>query len=99
VGADIREGKRNLLFAKTLESLDVLQRSDFIARWGRDSLTEREVEALRGVIAASGARRDIEMLITDLRRQAETALESAPIPREARTALRGLATAAIDRSD
>jgi geranylgeranyl diphosphate synthase, type I len=99
VGADIREGKRNLLFAKTLESLDVEERRDFSARWGRDRLTEGEVEALRGVVEASGARTGMEMLIGDLRRQAQRALETASIPEEARAALGELTTAAIDRID
>ncbi|MDP9226277.1 MAG: polyprenyl synthetase family protein, partial [Actinomycetota bacterium] len=88
VGGDIREGKRNLLFAKTLESLESPHRADFVARWGRDSLSEREVGELRAIVQAAGVQNGIEGLIEDLRRQAERALTTAPIPEEARAALK-----------
>jgi geranylgeranyl diphosphate synthase type I len=99
VGADIREGKRNLLFAKTMESLDLEARALFASRWGHDALTPGDVVDLRNIVETSGARSGTEDLIEDLRGAAMQALAAAPIPEAARTALGMLASAAIDRTD
>jgi geranylgeranyl diphosphate synthase type I len=99
VGADIREGKRNLLFAMTMGSLGPQERDRFASRWGHESLTAQEVDELRSVVEASGARMETEKLVEDLRSTAMEALEGAPIPEDARVALRRLASAAVDRTD
>jgi geranylgeranyl diphosphate synthase type I len=99
VGADIREGKRNLLFAKTVESLGPQERHAFASRWGDDALTSEDVLDLRNIVEISGARAGTEALIEDLRAAAMDALATAPIPEDARSALEMLASAAIDRTD
>jgi geranylgeranyl diphosphate synthase type I len=99
VGADIREGKRNLIFVKTAASLPPDARRSFISKWGSASLTKEDVSALRDMVESSGAKASIESLIGALRTEAEDALESSPIEEPAREALRALAAAAIDRRD
>jgi geranylgeranyl diphosphate synthase, type I len=99
VGADIREGKRNLLFVKTLESLGSDERLDFISRWGNSSLGPEDVDDLRNIVEASGARAATEALIEDLRHEAAHALAGAPIDEDSRSSLSELASAAIDRTD
>jgi geranylgeranyl diphosphate synthase, type I len=99
VGSDIREGKRNLLFVKTVESLEPGARQEFAARWGHPSLTSEDVNALSETVEASGARAAIEALIEDLRSAAVDALSDAPIAAEGREALCALIAAAIDRTD
>jgi geranylgeranyl diphosphate synthase type I len=99
VGGDIREGKRNLLFVKTMAALAPSERSDFASRWGHEGLTSHEIETLRSIVEVSGARRDTERLIADLRSAALQALADAPIPHAARAALEQLTSAAIDRVD
>lgn len=99
VGADIREGKRNLLFVKTAESLDPEARQAFASRWGDQSLSAQDVDALRNVVEESGARAATEALIETLRGQAIEALATGPIDDASRAALSALASAAIDRTD
>jgi geranylgeranyl diphosphate synthase, type I len=99
VGADIREGKRNLLFAKTIGSLSPSERERFVSRWGDEDLTMQEIDELRNIVAASGARAGTEELVEDLRSQAMKALRGAPIPEDARAALSALVSAAVDRTD
>jgi geranylgeranyl diphosphate synthase type I len=99
VGADIREGKRNLLFVKTLESLGPSDRLDFASRWGGDSLRPEDVDDLRNIIETSGARAATEKLIEDLRSEAAEALAGAPMDDDSRSSLMLLASAAIDRTD
>jgi geranylgeranyl diphosphate synthase type I len=99
VGADIREGKRNLLFVKTAESLDPSERLDFASRWGHDSLRPEDVDDLRNIVETSGARAATEALIEDLRAEAAKALAGAPMDDHSRASLMVLASAAIDRTD
>jgi geranylgeranyl diphosphate synthase type I len=99
VGADIREGKRNLLFVKTVESLDPAARRAFASRWGDQSLSAQDVAALSNIVETSGARAATEALIEALRGQAAAALASAPIDGESRAALSALVSATIDRTD
>jgi geranylgeranyl diphosphate synthase, type I len=99
VGGDIREGKRNLLFAKTMDALGPRERRDFASRWGHESLSPDDVDALSNVVEGSGAKAATEKLIEELRYAAIQALDAASIPEDARVALRQLASAAIDRVD
>jgi geranylgeranyl diphosphate synthase, type I len=99
VGADIREGKRNLLYVMTMEALGPRERARFASRWGHESLAPQEVDELRGIVEASGARADTEKLVEELRSLAMDALDSAPIPEDARAELSRLASAAVDRTD
>jgi geranylgeranyl diphosphate synthase type I len=99
VGSDIREGKRNLLFVKTVESLDPGEREGFATRWGKDLLSSGDVDALRNIVEESGARAATEALIEELRTDAMGALAASPISEDARGPLSDLVSAAIDRTD
>ena len=98
VDSDIREGKRNLLYARTLASLSGDERAFFVEKWGGGGLlTEGEVGRLRTLIEASGARAGVEALTFELAELARAHLKEAPIEPEARAALLSLADLAINR--
>jgi geranylgeranyl diphosphate synthase, type I len=98
VDSDIREGKRNLLFARTSAALSGSERDFFIGHWGGGgSLSIEEVERLRSLVEDSGARGSVERLMLELADEAQARLESAPIPAEARSALLSLADVSVNR--
>lgn len=96
VDSDIREGKRNLLFAKTVGALDGDDLEFYRSRWGARDLTGPEVERLRDLVESSGARKSVEELILELRFDAERALGGRVDP-EAEVALRELVAMAVSR--
>ena len=98
VDSDIREGKRNVLYAKTVASLPHPDRLFFMKRWGggRD-LDTAEVLRLRGLVESSGARTDTEVLLTRLVEESAAALERASFDRQSREALRELTRLATVR--
>ncbi|MDP9069550.1 MAG: polyprenyl synthetase family protein [Actinomycetota bacterium] len=98
IDSDIRQGKRNILYAKTIELLDERDRSFFTRRWGRgEDLSEDEVHRLRQLVDASGARAWTQSLLDRLRSRADAALAELPIPDDARAALADLARLSTDR--
>jgi geranylgeranyl diphosphate synthase type I len=97
VDSDIRQGKHHLLYAKTVASLEGADRSWFLQNWGRDGLSESEIERLRGLVDSSGARVATEELLEDLRGRAMQALDELAIEDDARVALTDLALRATER--
>jgi len=98
VDSDIREGKRNLLFARTAAALEGSERDYFVDRWGGgDSLSNVEVERLRSLVESSGARASVEELTFELAEEARTRVGAAPISEESRAALLALADLSINR--
>ncbi len=98
VDSDIREGKRNVLYAKTIASLDGADREFFSTRWGRgDDLTDDDVELLRKMVDRSGARRGVEELLEKLVDEATARLRNLDISGETRAALAELATVVAHR--
>lgn len=98
VDSDIREGKRNVLFAKALSRLTGAERDFFVANWGRGpELSGVEVERLRGLVGSSGAGKATERLLGELADEASAALASSPMNGEARAALQELARRAVHR--
>ena len=98
VDSDIREGKRNLLFARAASALSGADRDFLIERWGGgDSLTNDEVQRLRSLVEQCGARASVERLMHELADQARTIVRAAPIPAEAASALLALADLAVNR--
>ena len=92
VDSDIREGKRNVLYAKTLVSLQQADRDFFVRRWGGgSSLTDADIRRMRRLIESSGARRGTEALLGKLKEEALEELESLAIDGESRRALEDLA--------
>lgn len=99
IDSDIREGKRNVLFAKTLDALSGPDRELFVTNWGAgDALGASDVDRLRALIQGSGARSATEHLVQTLAEVADAALTEAPITEEGREALRDLMRAAITRT-
>jgi geranylgeranyl diphosphate synthase, type I len=97
VDSDIREGKRNVLFAATARLLQGETRSFFIDRWGGESLNHEEIERLRSLIDDSGARAAAESMLWDCRQTSDRALAGMAIPDDARAALEDLADQATQR--
>ena len=96
IDSDIREGKRNLLFAKTTAALAGPDRDFFVARWGGADLGEDEVDRLRSLVKSSGAKRAVEELVLELRFDAENAL-GEDIEPGARAALEELVAVVVAR--
>jgi geranylgeranyl diphosphate synthase, type I len=97
VDSDVREGKRNLLYATAVGLLQGDDRDFFIARWGGDDLKEEEIERLKRLIEVSGARRSTEKLLARASQSAAAALKELPVDAESRAALAELARLAVDR--
>jgi geranylgeranyl diphosphate synthase type I len=97
--SDIREGKHNVLFAKTVEALTGAERDYFVTNWGLgDALDERDVDRLRELVGSSGARKATEELIDSLAEDASNALDRLAVNDDGRLALGLLMDAAIRRS-
>jgi geranylgeranyl diphosphate synthase type I len=96
-GDDLEEGKRTVLVALALDALPGGAAETLDRSLGTD-LADGEVEELRGLIDASGAREQLEEVIDQLTGRAVGALESADIEPRAREVLRDLAAAATQRS-
>ncbi|MGH2806613.1 MAG: polyprenyl synthetase family protein [Actinomycetota bacterium] len=98
VDSDIREGKRNVLFAKTIVALAGEERRFFEAHWGAGArLTDAEVDRLRSLVESSGARAQTEALLQALASDAGAALAALETDDEARTALVELMRLAVGR--
>jgi len=97
-GDDIREGKRTVLMAMTLERASVSAAKEITGALGRDDLSASDIEGVRSLITATGAVKDVEDLIDGLLSNALTAANSAEINPSARELLIELATTATKRS-
>ena len=97
-GDDIREGKRTVLMAMTLERASTSAAKEITAALGRDDLTASDIENVRSLITATGAVKDVEDLIDGLLSNALSAANSAEINPSARELLIELATSATRRS-
>jgi geranylgeranyl diphosphate synthase, type I len=93
-GDDLREGKRTYLVAVALEAAGPDQRTALEIGLGDP---DADVDALRKIIAETGALARTEARITELTRQALAALDSAAIEPVAKTTLTELAAAATQR--
>jgi geranylgeranyl diphosphate synthase type I len=97
-GDDLREGKRTVLMAMTLEKANQSQRSIIESSLGDADLTSEQVEDVRAAILETGAVKDVEDLIEGLLSSALEAANSDEIAPSARGLLTELATSAIRRS-
>lgn len=96
-GDDLREGKRTVLTALALQNLDASSAELVDSSLGSD-LTPDQIGKVCDLIESSGARTEVEELISRLTEQSLSALADAPIEESARTVLRDLARAATQRS-
>jgi geranylgeranyl diphosphate synthase type I len=95
---DLREGKRTLLIAWTEESADDAGRRLLDRVLGNPEAGPGELDALRRLIEGTGARARMEERIAERTALARTAIATAPLAAEARTALDALAVAATTRA-
>lgn len=87
-GDDLREGKRTVLLARAFENANGEQVRVLSDSVGRPDLTPPEVDALRDIIASTGALAAVEEQIATLEARVSSALCDAPIrEEEARAAI------------
>ena len=90
-GDDLREGKRTVLVALTVDQASPSTLALFDALLGAPDLDETGVDELRATITASGAPDRVEQMILDLSASARTALHATTgLTDEGRTALNAL---------
>jgi geranylgeranyl diphosphate synthase type I len=65
-GDDLREGKRTVLIAMTMDRINDAQRKTLELALGNPSISEAEIQELQSLIENSGAREQVEKLITEL---------------------------------
>jgi geranylgeranyl diphosphate synthase type I len=99
VTGDISEGKRTVLVALAMERASAAQLRVLERHLGDRQLTEAAAAKVRGVIAATGALAECEMIISANVKEATSALDGAPIPAEAKAALTELAVLATARAE
>jgi geranylgeranyl diphosphate synthase, type I len=97
-GDDIREGKRTVLVALAMDRADPTERATLEKSIGNPGIDDADIAGVRDVLVSTGATDAVETLIDELTTNAVAALDAAPIDADARTALRGLAVAATQRS-
>lgn len=97
-GDDIREGKRTVLIALTMERASVSQRAEVTAALGDSELTSENVERIRAIIEECGARHETERLIEDRFQDAAGAIEAGGFPPEIASAFSSMAIIATKRS-
>ncbi|NKZ06213.1 polyprenyl synthetase family protein [Actinomadura latina] len=97
-GDDLREGKRTVLIALTLERASAAQADAVRRRLGDPALDRPGVDELRTIIEETGGLAACEALIERYQREAERILDAAAIDAGSRQALAALAVAATTRS-
>ena len=97
-GDDLREGKRTVLLAKTMERVSPAQRSTLEAIVGKEALTADQVDSARAIIRNTGALDELEELISSLTHQALTALDTPLLAPQAVESLRELTAIVTQRN-
>ena len=97
-GDDIREGKRTVLIAITMENADQSQRNTMTSALGNSQLSEDDVAQVQEIIVKTGARDEVEKLITDLTQESISALRQSPIDEKIRSVLEEMSVIATQRS-
>ena len=86
-GDDLREGKRTVLIASTLERSNAEAKNRINFLLGKSDLSSAEIEELRGIITSSGAAKFVEDLIDQLTEQSLRALDTEAITPDAKAFL------------
>ena len=97
-GDDLREGKRTVLIAMTLEALQEADREELLAHLGQPNIELAKIEELRALIKSSGAVDKVESLIEKLTNDSLTAIEDPAIHPSSREFLTYIALSAVKRS-
>jgi len=99
ISGDISEGKRTVLMAFARERASAGQARLLEEHLGDRALTPEGASAVKAVLTDTGAVGECEALIAANVKEAMAALDGAPIPAEAKSALAALAVTATDRED
>jgi geranylgeranyl diphosphate synthase, type I len=97
-GDDLREGKRTVLIAATMERSSAPEKTRINSLLGKPDLSPAEVEEVRSIITSTGAADFVETMITDLTAQALESLQSPTITSDAKKFLLQMADVATKRS-
>ncbi|MEY2732287.1 MAG: hypothetical protein RLZZ523_158 [Actinomycetota bacterium] len=97
-GDDIREGKRTVLVAVTMENSTPAERKIVTSALGNQLLTDVEVQEIQGIIKATGALAEVEKLITELTDEAISALRQSAVEGRIASVLEEMAIIATQRS-
>jgi len=97
VDSDIREGKSTLLISHAYQQGSAADRETLLKGWGRAEASEADVNAVRDVVLATGARDYAESRAADLAGEACAVLETSSIGSPAREVLAGLAHFVLNR--
>ena len=97
-GDDLREGKRTVLIAATLQRANPIDKDRVNALLGKPDLVLSEVEEIRTIITSSGAADFVENMITELTADALAAIEIGTITSDAKAFLVHMAAVATKRS-
>ncbi len=96
-GDDLREGKRTVLLAKTMELASKNEKEVIESALGDQKLSPAKVEEIRKIIIDCGALEQLEELITALTNQAITALNSIDLNPAALEPMQTLANVVTNR--
>jgi geranylgeranyl diphosphate synthase type I len=97
-GDDLREGKRTVLIAMTLESLNDSDKTELLSHLGKADISAEKIEELRALITNSGAVEKVEKLIEKLTNESLVAIEDPSIHPSSREFLTYIALSAVKRS-
>ena len=97
-GDDLREGKRTVLVALTMQRADPADRAVVAARLGDPALTADDVAHLRRILLGSGAVAGVESLIATLRAEAMAVLATVEGTSPGTEMMGRLAHALVDRA-
>ena len=97
-GDDIREGKRTVLIAVTMENSSSPERNIMTSALGNPSLSDSQVAEIQEIIKSTGALSEVEKLITELTDQAISALQQSKVEGKIVSVLKEMAIIATQRS-
>jgi geranylgeranyl diphosphate synthase type I len=97
-GDDLREGKRTVLIAVTMENATPNERLLITSSLGKPDLSAESVSALQEIIVRTGALNEVEKLITELTHRAISALQDSSVNGKIVKVLEEMAIIATQRS-
>jgi geranylgeranyl diphosphate synthase type I len=97
-GDDLREGKRTVLIALTMQAVGKQERELLTDSLGDEGLDKTQILELQEIISSSGAVAQVEKLITELRDRAISALRDSQVETSILSVLEEMATIATQRS-
>ncbi len=97
-GDDLREGKRTVLIATTMELAAPSAKDKLQTGLGKQDISDDEIKELQQIIEGCGASAKVEKLITELTEQAISALRDPRIDTKIASALEEMAIIATQRS-